>query len=367
MIGSAGSNAGKTELGCAVIRRFSRDTEVVGVKVTTIRAEDGQCPRGGAGCGVCSSLEGDFVITEEMEGSSGKDTARLLKAGARRVFWLRVMKSHLGEGVACLLDVVGPDAVLVCESNSLRRVVEPGLFLLVKNSEQRVWKRSAGEVREYADRIVSCDGSGFDIDIEGIKLVEGKWGMRAAATAIIMAGGDSSRIGEDKSMLRIGGEPMIKHICAQLRPYFDQILVSCNDGSKYGFLGVEIVPDKVRGLGPLMGIATALGTSAHEVNFVVACDIPQIDMALVRMMLREVRRYEAVVPSAGASRNEPLFAVYKRSVRGAMEAALSAGRNRIMEALRGCRVKYVDVAGAQQIRNINTMEDYWEFVKREKR
>ena len=90
MIGSAESNVGKTELACALLRKFSKSCNITGIKVTTIKDEDGRCPRGGEGCGVCSSLEGVYHITEELNRNSGKDTARLLAAGASRVFWLRV-------------------------------------------------------------------------------------------------------------------------------------------------------------------------------------------------------------------------------------------------------------------------------------
>ncbi len=99
MIGSSGAKVGKTELACALIRKFSKSRPIIGIKVTTIKTKDGQCPRGGEGCGVCPSLEGNFAVTEEVDSSSEKDTARLLAAGASQVFWLRVMKTHLEEGI----------------------------------------------------------------------------------------------------------------------------------------------------------------------------------------------------------------------------------------------------------------------------
>jgi molybdopterin-guanine dinucleotide biosynthesis protein A len=366
MIGSAGAKVGKTELACALIKKFSKSLDITGVKVTTIRAKDEQCPRGGQGCGVCSSLDANFCIMEETDSSSRKDTARLLNAGASRVFWLRVMKTHLKDGLSALVDIIGPNAVSICESNSLRQVVEPGLFLMVKGRGHKVWKSSARELRDYADRIVTSDRKDFDLDIERIQLVGEKWAIKEQATAIILAGGDSTRIGKDKSMLPIGGEPMIKHICDQLRPHFDQILVSSDDKSKYDFLDVEIIPDRLAGQGPLMGIASALKASANEVNFVIACDIPEVDMSFVRTMLRQVRNCDAVVPTTGPSQYEPLFAVYKKDVFTAAEDALLSGSSRIMDALTSCKVRYIELTGAQQIKNINTVNDYWEFVNREK-
>ncbi len=176
MIGSAGANVGKTELACAILRRYSGEGhDIVGIKVTTIKEKDGQCPRGGEGCGVCSSLEGVYSIVEETDSCSVKDTGRLLAAGASRVFWLRVLRTHLKEGLAALLDIVGPEVTSICESNSLRHEAEPGLFLVTERKAAKTWKPSALEVKEYADRIVVSDGSSFDLDLGWIKLKDGKW------------------------------------------------------------------------------------------------------------------------------------------------------------------------------------------------
>jgi molybdopterin-guanine dinucleotide biosynthesis protein A len=364
IIGSAGSNVGKTELACALIERLSRTNEIIGIKVTTIKAKDGQCPRGGEGCGVCVSLDGNFVITEESNRDSDKDTARLLRAGAARVLWLRVVAGHLKQGLDRLLEVMGADAISICESNSLRQVVEPGLFIMVQGSGEQQWKPSANAVKQCADKIVTSDGNSFDFDIERIRLVDGRWAIQEQATAIIMAGGASARIGRDKSMLEIGNKPMLQHIYDQLWPNFDQVLISSNRASEHDFLGIEVVEDKVLGQGPLMGIACALKASANEVNFVIACDIPEVDMGLVRKLVCEVDNYDVVMPTTGPSRCEPLFAVYKKSILAAMEATLAAGKRKILDALVGCKIKYVET-GEVTLGNINTMNDYLEFVERQ--
>jgi len=176
MIGSAGANVGKTELACAILRKFSESAEeIVGIKVTTIDEKDGQCPRGGEGCGVCSSLEGVYLIAQETDPASGKDTSRLLAAGASRVYWLRVLRMHIQDGLTALLEILGPDTISICESNSLRQVVEPGLFFVAEREGAKSWKPSALEVKKYADGIVVSDGSSFNIDIDRIKLDNGKW------------------------------------------------------------------------------------------------------------------------------------------------------------------------------------------------
>jgi molybdopterin-guanine dinucleotide biosynthesis protein A len=359
MIGSAGANVGKTELACELIRKFGQSTDIVGIKVTAIKEKDGQCPRGGFGCGVCSSLEGDFCITEEKSSKSGKDTARLLAAGAGRVFWLRVLKSHLKEGLAALLDIIGHNAISVCESNSLRLVVEPGLFLVVKGHNSKIWKSTAEDVKEYADKIVISNGNRFGLD--RIKLTDGRWLLQENATAIIMAGGSSSRMGTDKSILPLEGKPMIERICERLHGTFSRILISAGDTDKFAFLDERVVTDKVPGQGPLMGIASALQISDNELNFVVACDIPHVNLPLVRRMLVEAEDVDIVVPVNRDGKYEPLFAVYRKSTLAAINDILACGGRKISDVFGCCKVKYIELDDSDWLMNINTMAEYKEY------
>jgi len=362
MVGAMARGGGRTRLACSLIERFGSQCDVIGIKVTTVEDAESGCPRGESECGVCSSLQGAYEIVEETDARGDKDTCRMLASGAGRVFWLRALKAHLEEGIRGFLDITSVDAVLVCESNSLRRVVEPGLFLMVNRKGTKEHKASAKDVVGYADRIVLFDGSGFDIGADEIELADGRWVCKLKATAIIMAGGNSFRMGQDKSMLLVGGQPMIEHIIGQLRPHFSQLLISSDDESQYGILGVDVISDEISGRGPLGGIASALKASTSELNFVIACDIPEVDMALVRAMVRLGGDFDAVVPRSGPSRYEPLFAVYKKGVVAGIEAALLSGNYRIMDALSGCKIKYVDMGDNEVIKNLNTIEDYEEFV-----
>ncbi|MCK5174026.1 MAG: molybdenum cofactor guanylyltransferase [Planctomycetes bacterium] len=187
------------------------------------------------------------------------------------------------------------------------------------------------------------------------------------ATAIIMAGGQSRRMGRDKGLLAVSGEPMIKRVFGQLRPHFRQILVSAADEGKYAFLGVRVVVDAEKGRGPLMGIASSLRVSENDLNFVVACDIPEIDIDLVGELLGQAGDYDAVIPTSGPKRPEPLFAVYSKASLPAIEKALSEGKNRVLDGVAGCRVKYVELAEGRVIRNINTIDDYNDFIDGPKR
>jgi molybdopterin-guanine dinucleotide biosynthesis protein len=173
LVGGAGRNSGKTRLSCALIQRFRERHHVVGLKVTAIR--EGPCPRGKDSCGVCTSLEGDYAITEEHGDPPGKDTSLMVAAGAQQVFWMRVMRARMAQGLQALIRRIGPDAVCICESNSLRHVVQPGLFLIVKHRDADKMKRSSREVLHLADRVVLSDGQGFDVSPDDFALKDGRW------------------------------------------------------------------------------------------------------------------------------------------------------------------------------------------------
>ena len=361
LIGSAGRNAGKTEFTTAIIRRIAPQTKVIGIKVTAIRRKDGLCPRGGKGCGVCSSLEGVYEVTEETNRETGKDTSRLAAAGAERVFWLRVMMDHLKEGITALLDVIGHDVLCVCESNSLRHAVKPGLFIMVQRQDEP-FKESAASVREWVDRMVISDGRSFDLDVGAIRPRDNRWTLREDATAIVLAGGRSGRMKQDKSLLSIDGQTMIERVCGQLRDDFQDVLIVAGDVEKYGFLGVRVVRDTELGCGPLMGIATGLEASPHDLNLVAACDIPEIDISLARRMLSRAADCDIVVPRSAGGLPEPLFAVYRKSVAGAANELLAVGERRIRPLFDRCRTHFVELTDEEQVTNLNTQEDVAAYV-----
>jgi molybdopterin-guanine dinucleotide biosynthesis protein A len=365
MIGAAGRNAGKTEFACRVIARFAAAAPITGLKVTTVKERDGQCPRGGRGCGVCSSLEGNYCLTEERGENPDKDTARLLAAGAHRVFWLRVMREHLAEGLAAARERIGPDRAVVCESNSLRLVAEPDLFLIVREASSADYKQSAADVRDQADREVLSDGEGFDLDLADLGLADGRWALREAATAVILAGGESRRMGDDKCLMPVGGRPMIEHVYRQLAPNFSEVLISCGRAGKYSFLGAPEVVDGTPGQGPLMGILSALSAAGSGLCAVVACDIPEIDLRLLRRMLRAAEGFDAVVPCWPDGRYEPLFAVYRATVLPAAREAIAAGRRKVNAIYEKCRIRFLELDAGQLLHNINTRDDY-EALKRER-
>lgn len=182
------------------------------------------------------------------------------------------------------------------------------------------------------------------------------------ATAIVLAGGKSTRMGTDKSLLPVGGKPLIQHVCEQLKPHFDGLLIAGGEDTRFDFLDVRVVCDEVPGQGPLRGIASALAVSRHDLNFVMACDIPWVNNALLHHLLQEAQECDCVVPVTAEGHYEPLFAVYRKSALPAMRRALEAGQRRIVAAFPHCRVKTLPIPPMVKLANINTPDDYKELA-----
>jgi hypothetical protein len=164
LIGSTAKKAGKTKLACDIIQLFSKAKNITAVKITPLDES--------------SPTQDAFSLTEEKNAIANTDSSRFLKAGAKRAFWLKVKKDSLQKGFNALLKVIGPDSIIVCESTSLRKVVEPGLFLIVKRKQETNLKPSVADVINFADRSITFDGENFDINPDEIKLYGSKWSLR---------------------------------------------------------------------------------------------------------------------------------------------------------------------------------------------
>jgi molybdopterin-guanine dinucleotide biosynthesis protein A len=360
LLGSTGRNSGKTILACEVIRSMSPKMRVVGLKVTTIHGTGEVCPRGGEGCGVCSSLDGEFCITTESNNGTGKDTEKMVEAGAEQVFWLRVRAGHMEKAVSALGECLPSDTPVVCESNSLRRYVEPGVFLVMKPKGSSSVKPSARRVLEYADRVVEGDESKPGIDKDEVFFENGCFRLRHRATAILLAGGGSSRMGAPKALLDYRGVPLIVHVYRSLAPFFSEVLISVSGEENLPdeLDGVKRVVDGIPGLGPIAGIAAGLEEASHDLAFVCACDIPTISPALVSKMLRKAREYDVVVPRTEEGFLEPLYAVYSRSALSPIRALMEAGERRIRMVYDKVKTCYNDLDEGERLSNVNTPEEY---------
>ncbi|MBI4828042.1 MAG: molybdenum cofactor guanylyltransferase [Nitrospinae bacterium] len=131
--------------------------------------------------------------------------------------------------------------------------------------------------------------------------------------AAVLAGGQSRRMGRDKSLIPVEGVPMIERVVRALRPAVERIIIIANgDLSRFEFLGLPVYPDLIPGMGPLSGLYTAFERTGADEVLLAACDMPWISETTARLIAgRRKLPGEAVIPRVGG-REQGLFALYRR-------------------------------------------------------
>lgn len=175
IIGSTGRNIGKTVFACKIIENHSTQKEIIGLKVVPVDKNEENCHRGLDTCGLCDSLTGDYKIIEEKTIDSTKDTSRMLKAGAKKVYLLLVDKNFLEKGIQAILKTIPDKALIVIESNTIRNVLEPGLFIIIKELMNNSVKQSCDEVIKFADKIIEFNNMKWDFNPENILIQNESW------------------------------------------------------------------------------------------------------------------------------------------------------------------------------------------------
>jgi molybdopterin-guanine dinucleotide biosynthesis protein A len=177
----------------------------------------------------------------------------------------------------------------------------------------------------------------------------------------ILAGGSSSRMGTNKALLEVGGKGMLGRTVDLLRPLVDDLFLVADAAGTYAGLGLPIIPDIHPGCGAVGGIHAALRHAAHPLVLCVACDMPHLGRGVIELLLTLARTGEdALIPRIGGL-PEPLLAVYGRSACAGFEQAIATGRFRVMQALDGRRVRFIDEPelravdpGLRSFVNVNT-------------
>ncbi|MCP4217553.1 MAG: molybdenum cofactor guanylyltransferase [bacterium] len=130
---------------------------------------------------------------------------------------------------------------------------------------------------------------------------------------------------------------------------------------RHQFANYRTVVDQAPGQGPLMGILTGLRASSNAINFVVACDIPDIDGPYLDTLLALAPDYDIVVPVSGQEKYEPLFAVYNKRVIPIIEETLAAGKRKIIAIYDKCNTKCIAMEPNDWYKNLNTPKEYKEY------
>ncbi|UCE97479.1 MAG: molybdenum cofactor guanylyltransferase [Dehalococcoidia bacterium] len=159
-------------------------------------------------------------------------------------------------------------------------------------------------------------------------------------SAIILAGGKSSRLGRDKALVKIyNSYPIIYSIVEKLQIISDDVII-VSGGKKYTNLGVKLIGDIYINNGPLAGLHSGLLAAKYSHAIVVACDMPFLNVKLLKYMASQPLDYDALVPKIEGWL-EPLHSLYSRHCIDPIERLLKAHCNKMHDLLKTVAIEYV--------------------------
>jgi molybdopterin-guanine dinucleotide biosynthesis protein A len=181
-------------------------------------------------------------------------------------------------------------------------------------------------------------------------------------SALILGGGLGTRIGYDKKKLVLSGAPVLESLAAQLGTVFDEVLLSSNTPA--AIPGIRVLADTL-GKGPMAGIYQGLLYCKSEYLYVVACDMPFVNVAYIAYMraLVEQEGMDVCIARQGDDHVELFNSFYKRSCAPVMEEALSQGAYQIRLVFPQLKVHIIDGDVMERFNpetmffNINNKED----------
>ncbi len=192
--------------------------------------------------------------------------------------------------------------------------------------------------------------------------------IKSGSSAVILCGGKSTRMGQDKAGLLIGKKTFLQQIEENLKDA-DEILLSVKDRRDYPEIGTRHIEDREADKGPLMGLCSALEECSYDKVWVMSCDMPLVNWDTAQ----ELEHYltdgiDAVIPVDRTGKKYVLCAWYRKSILEILKEQLESGDLKVKHLLGRLRVCYVAVEGLtdgnRKFQNINTREEYQTFTER---
>ena len=190
------------------------------------------------------------------------------------------------------------------------------------------------------------------------------------ATAVVLAGGKSSRMGRPKSLLLFDGEPLITHIVRALKQMFAEMVIVAAPEQELPDLPAILVRDEVAYQGPVGGIYYGLNAANGEFCFVTSCDVPFLNAALISRLMAQILNYDVAVPY-WEDRFQPLHAVYRRSVLPLLKEQLNRGELRpvyLFDKVKTLKINESEIRSFDpeglSFFNMNTPDDYERALQR---
>jgi len=179
-----------------------------------------------------------------------------------------------------------------------------------------------------------------------------------AFAAAVLTGGASRRMGRDKAFIEVGGLALARRVAdAALDAGASSVTCVGGDASGLRALSLTVIADSYPGEGPLGAVLTAFDAIDAAVIAVLACDLPDLDAATVRLVVEALGDRAAVIAAHGAEHHPLVGAYAPASCRAAFTAAFDAGRRAMFDALDEVAFGLVEVPDSRVLRNANRPSD----------
>lgn len=194
--------------------------------------------------------------------------------------------------------------------------------------------------------------------------------MSKFGTAVILAGGKSTRMGFDKQLLIVDEVRLIDKLITELTREFEEIIIVSNNPKYYNDKPIKVVSDRIAGMGPLSGLHVGLTESTNDYVYFLACDMPNVCTDYIRYMKTKIQNLQV---DACITRIEewvePFNAFYSKSVVDKIESNLTNEKYSILYLIKKLDCLYIEEKEARKYSpdwsmfiNLNTKDDLHKYL-----
>ena len=181
------------------------------------------------------------------------------------------------------------------------------------------------------------------------------------ATLLVLAGGDSRRMGRPKPWIEVGDTVLLRYVVERLAPAFSEVVVSFGEPEQMEQLvPYRVVFDRKRAAGPLAGLEAGLLAARHEVMFAVACDMPYVTQDVAEMAVAAARNCDAAIPRHDGL-FEPVCGAYRKTALPTIVGSLDAGNHVAHDVVEYMDVTWLEDLDPAQFESLNTPADLERF------
>ena len=180
-------------------------------------------------------------------------------------------------------------------------------------------------------------------------------------TGVVLAGGESSRMEEDKSLILFRKKKLIDFSLIALKPYCKEVFISSSKIVHQAF-DYKIIKDEYDNIGPIAGIHSALKNATTDYVIILPCDSPMVKKQFIEFLISEIAEdIDAVIPK-NKELLEPLFGIYHKRILPVIEKQIIRKDYKLGHLIEKINTKIIEVQDRSCFININTKSDFQKYL-----